>query len=304
MQDILFQLDISWQLFLYHVKQLTDEEAFWCKTAEGLQIRKNKEQWIPDWPDTEEYKIGPSSIAWILWHMLYWWKIVINSSFGDGSLQKEDVAWPGNVDNAIEEIVKLHDEWVQHISSMSEEELQSTKLCKWPFTDRSFYSLALWLNVELMKNAAEIGSARFLYAVSSEDIDVLDKGPFYHGTKADLVVGDFLIPHYKSNYGKRNKANFVYFSATVDAATWGAELAEGDNRGRIYIVEPTGAFENDPNLTDKKFPGNPTRSYRSREPLRIVGELLKWEGHSEEVLQNMLDNLENLKKLGIEAINE
>ncbi len=134
--------------------------------------------------------------------------------------------------------------------------------------------------------------------------DVLDKGPFYHGTKADLTVGDLIISNYMSNYGKRDKANFVYFSATVDAAIWGAELAVGNNRERIYIVEPTGAFENDPNLTDKKYPGNPTRSYRSREPLRIVGELFKWEGHSKEVLQSMLDNLENLKKQGIEAINE
>lgn len=133
---------------------------------------------------------------------------------------------------------------------------------------------------------------------------VLDKGPFYHGTKSDLKPGDLLEPGFSSNYGEQKKANFVYLTATIDAAIWGAELAVGDKHGRIYHVEPTGTFENDPNLTDKKFPGNPTRSYRTKSPLRVVGEVLEWKGHSPEVLQNMLDNLEKLKLLGIEAIND
>lgn len=132
----------------------------------------------------------------------------------------------------------------------------------------------------------------------------LNSGPFYHGTKADLKIGDLLEPGYRSNYGERKKANYVYLSATLDAAIWGAELAVGDEPGRIYRVEPTGTFEDDPNLTDKKFPGNPTRSYRTREPLRVVGEVLDWEGHSKEVLQKMLDYLEEMKRLGIEAIND
>lgn len=133
---------------------------------------------------------------------------------------------------------------------------------------------------------------------------VLDEGPFYHGTKAVLKPGDLLEPGYSSNYGERKKANYVYLTATMDAAIWGAELAVGDGAGRIYRVEPTSFFEDDPNLTDKKFPGNPTRSYRTQNPLRIVGEVLDWEGHSPELLQNMLDHLEELKRLGIEAINE
>lgn len=136
------------------------------------------------------------------------------------------------------------------------------------------------------------------------DDKVLDKGPFYHGTKADLKPGDLLEPGFSSNYGEQKKANFVYLTATLDAAIWGAELAVGDKPGRIYRVEPTGTFENDPNLTDKKFPGNPTRSYRTKSPLRVVDEVLEWEGHSPEVLQNMLDNIEKLKQLGIEAIND
>lgn len=130
----------------------------------------------------------------------------------------------------------------------------------------------------------------------------MDSGPFFHGTKADLKQGDLLIPGYQSNYGGRRKASFVYFTATMDAAIWGAELAVGDAPGRIYRVEPMGLFEDDPNLTDQKFPGNPTRSYRTRQPLRIVEEILEWERHSPEILQQMLDNLEKLKQQGIEAI--
>ena len=93
-------------------------------------------------------------------------------------------------------------------------------------------------------------------------------------------------------------------TAVLDAAVWGAELAQGDGPGRIYLVEPTGAFEDDPNLTDKKFPGNVTRSYRTREPLRVLGEVVGWTGHDPEVLQGMLDHLAELKRQGVEAINE
>lgn len=133
---------------------------------------------------------------------------------------------------------------------------------------------------------------------------VQDDGPFYHGTKADLQVGDLLQPGRGSNYGARATANFVYLTATLDAATWGAELAVGEGRGRIYLVEPTGALENDPNLTDKRFPGNPTRSYRTRHPLRVVGEVTDWDGHRPEVLQEMRDHLARLEQQGVEAIND
>jgi rifampin ADP-ribosylating transferase len=115
-------------------------------------------------------------------------------------------------------------------------------------------------------------------------------GPFYHGTRADLSVGDLLAPGWRSNYSER-KLSWIYFSATVDAAIWGCELAKGEGRERIYVVEPTGEFFDDPNLTDKRFPGNPTKSYRSREPLRIIGEITEWEGHSPERLKEMRDSL-------------
>lgn len=127
---------------------------------------------------------------------------------------------------------------------------------------------------------------------------------FFHGTKADLRPGDLIEPGYASNYGKRKKASYVYLTATMDAATWGAELAQGEGPGRIYEVEPTGPIMDDPNLTDKKYPGNPTKSYRSRELLRVTGEVTDWEGHSPEVLQTMKDNLERLKQLGVEAIDD
>ena len=128
-------------------------------------------------------------------------------------------------------------------------------------------------------------------------------GLFYHGTRADLKPGDLIAPGYSSNYGKRKQASWVYLTGTLDAAIWGAELAAGDGPERIYVVEPTGAIEDDPNLTDKKFPGNPTLSYRSREPLRVVGEVAQWQGHPPERLKEMKDHLERLKAQGIEAID-
>jgi rifampin ADP-ribosylating transferase len=119
---------------------------------------------------------------------------------------------------------------------------------------------------------------------------------FYHGTKADLKPGDLLIPGNASNYVERKSA-WIYFSETLHAATWGAELAKGEGPGRIYVVEPTGSFVDDPNLTDKKFPGNPTRSYRSKEPLRIVREHLDWVGHSAEEIQAMKKGMTGKKPI-------
>jgi rifampin ADP-ribosylating transferase len=131
-----------------------------------------------------------------------------------------------------------------------------------------------------------------------------ESGALFHGTKADLAVGDLLVPGRGSNHEAGRTANYVYLTGTLDAATWGAELATGDGRGRIYIVEPTGALEDDPNVTDKKFPGNPTLSYRTREPVTIVGELMDWAGHSPERLQAMRDGLAELKRQGLAVIED
>jgi hypothetical protein len=127
---------------------------------------------------------------------------------------------------------------------------------------------------------------------------------FFHGTKANLKEGDLLAAGFNSNYGKQKQALFVYLTATMDAAIWGAELALGDGPGRIYIVKPTGTIEDDPNLTDKKFPGNPTKSYRTREPLLVIDEVTAWERHPPERLKEMKDNIQRLKELGIEAIED
>lgn len=122
------------------------------------------------------------------------------------------------------------------------------------------------------------------------------------GRNSDLLASDFLVPGHDSNYEEGRTANHVYVTATLDAAAWGAELALGEGRGRIYIVEPLGAVEDDPNVTDKKFPGNPTRSYRTREPVEVIGELLDWVGHSPERLQAMRDGLADLKRRGLAVI--
>lgn len=127
---------------------------------------------------------------------------------------------------------------------------------------------------------------------------------FYHGTRAVLNMGDLIQPGFQSNYGSRKKAKYIYLTATLEAAIWGAELALGEGPGRIYIVEPTGPIEDDPNLTDKKFPGNPTKSYRSAHAFRVVGEVQSWQGHSPEQLQMMNDHLQRLKDEGIEAIED
>ena len=122
-----------------------------------------------------------------------------------------------------------------------------------------------------------------------------DDGPFYHGTKADLQVGDLLTAGFKSNYRPEITMNHIYFTALVNGAGMAAELSKGDGRERVYIVEPTGDFENDPNVTDKKFPGNPTRSYRSQEPVKIVGEVTDWVRLTPEELQNWRSRLANIK---------
>jgi hypothetical protein len=121
--------------------------------------------------------------------------------------------------------------------------------------------------------------------------DVLDEGPFFHGTKADLQEGGLLTAGFRSNYRPEVVMNHIYFTALVDGAGLAAELAAGDGPPRVYLVEPTGEFENDPNVTDKKFPGNPTRSYRSRAPLRVVGEVTDWTRLTPEALQGWRDRI-------------
>lgn len=132
-------------------------------------------------------------------------------------------------------------------------------------------------------------------------------GPFYHGTKSALDIGDELVSGYTSNFQAGRISNNIYFTALVETAAWGAELATalaGSERGHIYVVEPLGPFGDDPNVTNKRFPGNPTQSYRTRHPVRIVGEVANWQGHDPEVLKEMLDHLAQLREQGLDVIED
>ena len=134
--------------------------------------------------------------------------------------------------------------------------------------------------------------------------EVYEPGLHLHGTKAELAPGELLVPGRESNFEAGRIMNFIYFTATLDAAVWGAELAAGEGAPRIYVVEPTGPYEDDPNVTDKKFPGNPTQSFRSREPLRVVRELTGWIGHEPEQLQAMRDGIAAMKERGTAVIHD
>jgi len=127
---------------------------------------------------------------------------------------------------------------------------------------------------------------------------------YFHGTKTDLKGSDFIEVGYNSNFGQRKNAKYIFLTATLDAAIWGAELAFGEGRERIYLVEPTGPIENDPDLTDKKFPGNPTMSYRSTHPFKVVGEITIWQPHATEQVKAMKDTLEKLKEQGVNSLND
>lgn len=127
---------------------------------------------------------------------------------------------------------------------------------------------------------------------------------YFHGTRADLKVGDLIEVGFNSNYGQKKNAKYIFLTATLDAAIWGAELAYGEAPERIYLVEQTGEIEDDPDLTDKKFPGNPTKSYRSTKPFKVVGEVTVWKGHPIEQVKVMKDHLEKLKEQGISSLND
>lgn len=134
--------------------------------------------------------------------------------------------------------------------------------------------------------------------------EVHESGAYLHGTKADLAIGDLLVAGNASNFEKGRVTNYVYVTMTLDAAVWGAELARGEGPGRIYLVEPTGPLEDDPNLTNTRYPGNPTRSYRTREPVRVVGELLDWVGHLPEQVQAMRDSVAERERQGEAIIDD
>ncbi len=163
-QCLLKQFEISWQLLAYRMEGLTTEECLWEPSEKGLYVRKTEQgSWNVDFPEKEDYDIGPPNIAWITWHIDYWWSMVLNHSFGDGTLEKDTIEWKGSADHLREHFEKLKNEWVKKVSGLRDEEVAASTLSTWPLNDCPFRDIIAWLNVELMKNAAEIGYVRFLY---------------------------------------------------------------------------------------------------------------------------------------------
>ena len=163
--SLLKQFDISWQLLSYHLNNLTTKECLWQPANKGLFVTKSDNNiWIADFPESESYDIGPPNIAWITWHIDYWWSMVLNHSFGDSSLNKDSVTWKGSADEVQKRLEHLKEEWLTAISNMSDTDITTTEYSRWPISDCPFSDIIAWLNVELMKNAAELGYARFLYA--------------------------------------------------------------------------------------------------------------------------------------------
>ncbi|WP_028778062.1 DinB family protein [Shimazuella kribbensis] len=159
-----FQFSISWQMLEIHLTDLEDKEYLWRPSSKGLHVFNESEVWCADWPESEAYDIGPASIAWLTWHITFWWSMVLDHSFGNKTLARKDVSCTGNIKETKERIIHLRNEWEIALSELSENEFLSSERTRWPFIDKPFHELVAWLNLELMKNAAEIGYCRFLYA--------------------------------------------------------------------------------------------------------------------------------------------
>ena len=160
------QFETAWKLTSYHLNGLTTEECLWRPAPVGLHVVQVPDgSWRADWPDREEYDIGPPSIAWLTWHIGFWWSMVLNHAFGDAALTKEKVFWPGSAEEACKWLGQLQEEWRAVLEQVTGDDLRSVERTRWPFQDRPFGDVIAWVNLELTKNAAEIGYARFLYAV-------------------------------------------------------------------------------------------------------------------------------------------
>lgn len=165
-RDVLLrQLDLSWRLARYHLDGLTTEECLWAPARTGPRLVESGDgRWVAAMPSHERYDLGPASIGWLTWHLGYWWSMVLDHSFGDGALTAARVAWPGSGSATVEWITVQHDAWRARLAAATDAEMRAHDRTRWPFTDRPFADLAAWVNVELMKNAAEIGYVRFLHA--------------------------------------------------------------------------------------------------------------------------------------------
>lgn len=159
------QLATAWSLTSIHLTGLTTEECLWRPASSGLHVHQLHDgRWRADWPEHERYDLGPASIAWLTWHLGFWWSMVLDHSFGSRTLQRDQIAWPGNADDVRGWLERLHGEWSHMLEQATSESLRSTEHTRWPLEGRPFGDIVAWVNLELMKNAAEIGYARFLYA--------------------------------------------------------------------------------------------------------------------------------------------
>lgn len=160
------QLDTAWKLMSYHLDGLTTEECLWRPAERGLHVQQQAVGgWRADWPDRESYDLGPPSIAWLTWHVGFWWSMAFDHSFGAGTLNRDEVLWPGDAPLVRDWLARLKDQWAASIGALSDEDWRATQRTRWPYRDRPFVDVVAWVNLELMKNAAEVGYARFLYAV-------------------------------------------------------------------------------------------------------------------------------------------
>ena len=160
------QFDTAWKLASFHLDGLATEECLWRPARQGLHVHRGPGgSWRADWPDHEGYDLGPPSIAWLTWHIGFWWSMVLDHSVGGGTLSRESITWPGSADGVREWVGRLQGEWRAVLEQVTADDLRSAHRTRWPFRDRPFGDVVAWVNVELTKNAAEVGYARFLYAV-------------------------------------------------------------------------------------------------------------------------------------------
>lgn len=160
------QHQTAWSLASYHLQDLTQDECLWRPAQVGLHVSRTREgRWQADWPDHEGYDLGPPSIAWLTWHMIFWWSMVLDHTWGSARLGRDQIEWPGEASAVRGSIDALREDWSRRIQDLTDSDLCSTDRTRWPFQNRPLGDVLAWVNVELMKNASEIGYARFLYAV-------------------------------------------------------------------------------------------------------------------------------------------
>jgi hypothetical protein len=166
------QFETAWKLTSYHLDGLTTDQCLWRPARAGLHVHRAPDgEWRADWPDHEGYDLGPPSIAWVTWHLGFWWSMVLDHSFGSGELSRDQVTWPGTAGGTRDWLGRLQQQWEGRLHEATSEDLQSPERTRWPMQDRPFGDVVAWVNVELTKNAAEIGYARFLYAVGPTGAD-------------------------------------------------------------------------------------------------------------------------------------